>query len=396
MILPVYLDYMSTTPVLARVLKKMNECLEKEGYFGNPSSVSHRYGWEASEQVEAARAQVAMLVGANPAEIIWTSGATEADNLALKGAAYFYQRKGKHIITMSCEHKAVLDSCRYLESQGFEVTYLNPQSDGLLDMQQLVGALRSDTILVSVMHVNNETGVIQDIAAIGEFLKDRGILFHVDAAQSAGKIPLDIKKMSVDLMSFSGHKIYGPKGVGALYVRQKPKVRLVPLIHGGNQEKGLRSGTLPTHQIVGMGEAFLAAQENLAKDHQKILTLRERLWRGISQLGGIHVNGSMEQRIAACLNIRVDGVDGESLVLSLRDLAISTGSACNSASSESSHVLLSMGLTRQQAQQSIRLSLGRFTTEQEIDFVAKHFSEEVNRLRNMSPLWGVRDKFLSK
>lgn len=396
-LLPIYLDYMATTFVDPIVAQEMMSCLTKEGIFGNPASENHIYGWSARELINKARESVAKLVNADPKEIVWTSGATESDNLAIKGAASFYHRKGKHIITASTEHKAVLDTCGYLSSQGFEVTYLNPQSDGLLNLDEFKASIRSDTILASFMHVNNETGVIQDIAAIGEITRRNGILFHVDAAQSAGKVPIDLNYMQVDLMSFSGHKVYGPKGVGALYVRHTPRrVRLDPLIHGGGHEKGLRSGTLATHQIVGMGKAFALAQEHMIDDINKITQLRDRLWLGLSsRLSCVKLNAETSPRIPGCLNVRFDGVEGESLMVRLQKVAISSGSACNSANSNPSHVLLAMGLKREEAYNSIRISLGRFTTQEEVDTAIIHISEQVNRLREMSPLWdNVKKKFI--
>lgn len=395
MALPIYLDYMATTLVDPIVAQEMMACLTKEGIFGNPDSESHSYGWSARELINKARESVAKLVNADPKEIVWTSGATESDNLALKGAVSFYHRKGKHIITTSTEHKAVLDTCAYLSSQGFEVTYLNPQGDGLLNLAQFEAAIRSDTILASFMHVNNETGVIQDIAAIGEITRRHGILFHVDAAQSAGKVPIDLNYMQVDLMSFSGHKLYGPKGIGALYVRRTPRVRLEPLIHGGGHEKGLRSGTLATHQIVGMGKAFALAQERMIDDAKNITQLRDRLWLGLSKLGGVHLNAETAPRIPGCLNVRFDGVEGESLMVRLQKVAISSGSACNSANPNPSHVLLAMGLNREEAYNSIRISLGRFTTKEEVNAAIVHIAEQVNRLREMSPLWkNVKKKLI--
>ena len=383
---PIYLDCMATTPVDPAVQEAMLACLEKEGGFGNPSS-NHYYGWEALSWVNKAREQVADLVNVDPREIIWTSGATESDNLAIKGAARFYQRQGKHIVTMSSEHKAVLDTCAHLETEGFEVTYLDPEPNGLLDLEQLKSVLRKDTVLVSVMHVNNETGVIQDLAAIGKITREKGILLHADAAQSAGKIPIDLQKLNVDLMSFSAHKVYGPKGIGALYVRSNPPVRLEASIHGGGHQKGLRSGTLPTQQIVGMGVAFSTAKERLLLDREHIARLRERFWKGINGLVGLHLNGSETHGIAGCLNVYFDGVEGESLMLALRDLAVSSGSACNSANSSPSHVLSAMGLPRQQAYNSVRISLGRFTTEGEVDCAVEMIRTQVNRLRLRSPLW---------
>lgn len=378
---------MATTPVDPVVAQEMMDCLTKEGIFGNPASESHPYGWNARELINKARKSVAQLVNANPKEIIWTSGATESDNLALKGVVSFYHRKGKHIITMSTEHKAVLDTCTYLSSRGFEVTYLNPQRNGLLDLAEFEATIRSDTILASFMHVNNETGVIQNIAAIGEVAHRHGVRFHVDAGQSAGKVPIDLNRMKIDLMSFSAHKLYGPKGVGALYVRCTPRVRLEPLIHGGGHERGLRSGTLATHQIVGMGRAFALAQELMIKDSKNITQLRDRLWLGLSQLGGVHLNAKAAPRIPGCLNVRFNGVEGESLIVRLQKVAISSGSACNSANSNPSHVLLALGLSHEEAYNSIRISLGRFTTDAEVDMAIAHIKEQVNRLREMSPLW---------
>lgn len=372
---PIYLDYMSTTPVDPAVIQKMQESLSFDGFFGNPASQQHRYGWEAGELVKQARQEAAELVNADSREIIWTSGATEANNLAIKGAAFFYQRQGKHIITMSTEHKAVLNTCRYLMSKGFDVTFLDPEPNGLLDLSKLNEAVRSDTILASIMHVNNETGVIQNIAAIGDLLKEKGVLFHVDAAQSIGKLPIDLQLLKVDLLSFSGHKFYGPKGIGALYVRRKPRVRLEPLFHGGGQEWGLRSGTLATHQIVGMGMACTIAKKSLQSEYERMRGLRSRLWEGIGGLNSITVHG--EQCIPGCLNIGISGVDGEVLMRGLNDLALSSGSACTSAIPEPSHVLLAMGLTREQANCSLRISFGRFTTEEEIDYAAQQICKYV-------------------
>lgn len=387
MTLPIYLDYMATTPVDPVVAQEMMACLTKEGIFGNPASESYLYGWSARKLINKARKSVAQLVNADPKEIIWTSGATESNNLALKGTVSFYHRKGKHIVTMTTEHKAVLDTCAYLSSRGFEVTYLNPQRDGLLSLAEFEAAIRSDTILASFMHVNNETGVIQDIAAIGEIARRQGVRFHVDAGQSAGKVPIDLNRMQIDLMSLSAHKLYGPKGVGALYVRRTPRVRLEPLIHGGGHEMGLRSGTLATHQIVGMGKAFSLAQECMIEDSKSITQLRDRLWLGLSQLGGVHLNAETAPRIPGCLNVRFNGVEGESLMVSLKKVAISSGSACNSANPNPSHVLLALGLSHEEAYNSIRISLGRFTTEEEVDITIAHITEQVNRLREMSPLW---------
>ncbi len=381
---PIYLDYMATTPVDPRVAKEMQLCMDQTGCFGNPASHTHRYGWEAAERIEKARVQVAELINADPREIVWTSGATEADNLAIKGASLFYQRKGKHIICMKTEHKAVLDTCHYLSTQSFEVTYLDPEPNGLLDLDKLNQAIRPDTILVSIMHVNNETGVVQPISEIGKMLINKGIIFHSDAAQSAGKIEIDIKQLNVDLMSFSGHKIYGPKGVGVLYVRRNPRVRLVPLIHGGGHERGLRSGTMPTHQIVGMGEAFAIAKERFQMDHKKALSLRDRLWEGIEAIGGVTLNGDLKQRVSGCLNVSIDGVDAEALLSRIHDLAVSSGSACNSANPEPSYVLTAMGLSRDQANRSLRLSVGRFTTDEEVDVAIAQITKQVRRLRDAS------------
>ncbi len=385
--LPIYMDYMATTPVDPAVAKVLSECLQQKGCFGNPASQSHRYGWAASERVRIAEEQVADLIHADSREIVWTSGATESDNLAIKGAALFYQRKGKHIITMRTEHKAVLDTCVYLESQGFEVTYLDPECDGLLDLEKLKAAIRPDTILISIMHVNNETGVIQDIEAIGKLTRDAGIIFHSDAAQSVGKVEIDVTKIDVDLLSFSGHKLYGPKGIGVLYVRRTPRVRLEAQIHGGGHQRGMRSGTLATHQIVAMGEAFHIAKEAFENDCKRISKLRDRLWEGISKLGSVHLNGHPTQHVCSCLNVRFDGIEAENLLASLRDLAVSSGSACNSANPEPSHVLSAMSLSRDEANRSVRFSVGRFTTDEELDYAIKHITEQIQRLREASPLW---------
>jgi len=365
---PIYLDYSATTPVDPRVAEKMCSYLTPQGEFGNPASRSHVFGWHADEAVEKARADVAALVNADPREIIWTSGATESDNLAIKGAAHFYQKQGKHIVTVKTEHKAVLDSCRQLEREGFEVTYLDPEDTGLLDIDKFKAALRDDTILVSVMHVNNEIGVIQDIAALGEICRERKIIFHVDAAQSAGKVEIDLKQLKVDLMSFSAHKIYGPKGIGALYVCRKPRVRLEAQMHGGGHERGLRSGTLATHQIVGMGEAFRLAREEMAIDNARIIKMRDRLIEGFNDVEEVYINGDIDHRIAGNLNISFNYVEGESLIMALKDLAVSSGSACTSASLEPSYVLRALGRTDELAHSSIRFTIGRFTTEEEIDY----------------------------
>ncbi len=384
---PIYLDYSATTPVDPRVAEKMCRFLTPSGEFGNPASRSHIFGWHADEAVEQARAEVAALINADPKEIIWTSGATESDNLAIKGAAHFYHKQGKHIVTLKTEHKAVLDSCRQLEREGFEVTYLEPEPSGLLDMEKFTQALREDTIVVSVMHVNNEVGVIQDIAAIGEICRQRKIIFHVDGAQSAGKVDIDMQSMKVDLMSFSAHKIYGPKGIGALYVRRKPRVRLEAQMHGGGHERGLRSGTLATHQIVGMGEAFRLAKEEMAADNARLLTLRNRLLEGFKDVEEVYINGDLDHRIAGNLNISFNYVEGESLIMALKDLAVSSGSACTSASLEPSYVLRALGRNDELAHSSIRFTIGRFTTEEEIDYTIDLVKSKIDKLRDLSPLW---------
>ncbi len=384
---PIYLDYSATTPVDPRVAKKMCDCLTLDGSFGNPASRSHQYGWEADKLVEQARKQVAELVNADPKEIVFTSGATESDNLAIKGVAHFYKKKGKHIITCKTEHKAVLDTCRHLEREGFEVTYLEPEANGLIDLEKLKAAMRDDTILVSIMHVNNEIGVIQDIKAIGEITRERKILFHVDAAQSAGKLPIDLQDLKVDLMSFSAHKVYGPKGIGALFVRRKPRVRLEAQMHGGGHERGMRSGTLATHQIVGMGEAFHLAREEMAADNERIRMLRDRLLDGLKDIEEIYINGDLEQRIPHNLNVSFNFVEGESLMMALKDLAVSSGSACTSASLEPSYVLRALGRSDELAHSSIRFTIGRFTTEEEIDFAIEQIHQNIGKLRELSPLW---------
>lgn len=390
--LPIYLDYAATTPVDPRVAQKMMACLTLEGNFGNPASRSHSFGWNAEAAIEEARAHVAALVNADPKEIVWTSGATESNNLAIKGAAHFYQKKGRHIVTCKTEHKAVLDTCRALEREGFEVTYLDPEPNGLLDLNKLVGALRDDTVLVSIMHVNNEIGVIQDIAAIGELTRERGILFHVDAAQSAGKVPIDLETTKVDLMSFSAHKIYGPKGVGALYVRRKPRVRLDAQMHGGGHERGMRSGTLATHQLVGMGEAFRIAKEEMAAESARIKALRDRLWNGLKDMDEVYVNGDLEHRVPGNLNVSFNFVEGESLIMALKDIAVSSGSACTSASLEPSYVLRAIGRSDELAHSSIRFSIGRFTTEEDIDYAVNLVRQKVAKLRDLSPLWEMHQE----
>ena len=382
---PVYLDYSATTPIDPRVVEAMLPYLTEK--FGNPASRSHQYGWDAEAAVENARAEVAALVNADPKEIVWTSGATEANNLAIKGAANFYQSKGKHLITVKTEHKAVLDTMRELERQGFDVTYLDVLPNGLVDMAALEAALRPDTILVSIMAVNNEIGVIQPIAEIGELLRSKGILFHVDAAQATGKIDIDLSKLKVDLMSFSAHKTYGPKGIGALYVRRKPRVRLEAQMHGGGHERGMRSGTLATFLIVGMGEAFRLARLEMKEENVRIRALRDRLLKGLSDLPEIYVNGDLEQRVPHNLNISFAYVEGESLMMAVKDIAVSSGSACTSASLEPSYVLRALGLTDELAHSSIRFSIGRFTTEEEIDFTVDLLHKQIGRLRELSPLW---------
>ncbi len=385
--LPIYLDYSSTTPVDPRVAEKMKECLSMEGNFGNPASRSHRFGWLAEEAVDIARNDIADLVNADPREIVFTSGATESNNLAIKGAANFYKKRGKHIITLITEHKAVLDTTAQLEREGFEVTYLKPMPNGIVDLEELQAAMRDDTVLVSIMHVNNEIGVIQDIAAIGEICRDRKIIFHVDAAQSTGKVPIDLQNTKVDLMSFSAHKTYGPKGIGALYVRRKPRIRIEAQIHGGGHERGMRSGTLATHQIVGMGEAFRIAKEEMASENERIKMLRDLLYDGIKDIEQVYVNGDLEQRVAHNLNVRFNFVEGESLIMALKDIAVSSGSACTSASLEPSYVLRALGLNDELAHSSIRFSIGRFTTEEEIDYAVDVIQNSISKLREMSPLW---------
>ncbi len=387
--LPIYFDYSATTPVDPRVADKMIECLTMDGNFGNPASRSHVYGWKAEEAVETARRQVADLLNADPREIVWTSGATESDNLAIKGVAHFYQKKGKHIITSKIEHKAVLDTCRQLEREGFEVTYLDPDKDGVIQPEAVAAALREDTILVSLMHVNNEIGVINDIAAIGEITRANGVLLHVDAAQSAGKIDIDVDKMKVDLSSLSAHKMYGPKGMGALYVRRKPRVRLEAQMHGGGHERGMRSGTLATHQIVGMGEAAAIAKAEMHQEGERIATLRKRFWDGLSDMEEIYLNGSESQRYIGNMNVSFNYVEGESLLMSLKDLAVSSGSACTSASLEPSYVLRALGLNDEMAHSSIRFSIGRFTTEEDIDRAVEEIRTAVGKLRELSPLWDM-------
>jgi cysteine desulfurase len=383
--LPIYLDYSATTPVDPRVVDAMVPWLRD--HFGNPASRSHAYGWEAEKAVETARENVAALVNCDPREIIWSSGATESINLALKGAAHFYKDKGKHLVTVKTEHKATLDTMRELEREGFEVTYMEVDSNGLLDLGKLEAVLRPDTIAVSVMFVNNEIGVIQDIPAMGEVCRARGIIFHVDAAQATGKVVIDLGQLKVDLMSFSAHKTYGPKGVGALFVRRKPRVRLEAQMHGGGHERGLRSGTLPTHQIVGMGEAFRIAREEMATENERIRMLRDRLWAGLSQIEQVYLNGDFERRVPHNLNVSFNFVEGESLIMAIKDVAVSSGSACTSASLEPSYVLRALGRSDELAHSSIRFSVGRFTTQEEIDYTIGLLTRQVARLREMSPLW---------
>ena len=386
---PIYLDYSATTPVDPRVAEKMMACLTPDGNYGNPASRSHRFGWRAEEAVEHARSQIAELINADPREIVWTSGATESDNLAIKGAAHFYQKKGKHIVTSTIEHKAVLDTCRQLEREGYEVTYLQPNSDGLTTPDAVEAVLRDDTILVSIMHANNEIGVINDIAAIGEVTRARKIIFHVDAAQSVGKISVDMAAAKVDLLSMSAHKLYGPKGIGALYVRRKPRVRIEAQVHGGGHERGMRSGTLPTHQIVGFGEAAQIANEGMAAEAERLRFLRDRLWSGVKDMEEVYLNGHAEKRLPGALNVSFNFVEGESLIMALKDLAISSGSACTSASLEPSYVLRALGRNDELAHSSLRFSVGRFTTEQEVDYAIQQLRTAVEKLRDLSPLWDM-------
>lgn len=388
--LPIYLDYSATTPVDPRVVDAMIPYLRE--HFGNPASRSHAFGWEAEAAVERAREQVAALVNADPREIIWTSGATESTNLALKGVAHFNRDKGKHLVSVKTEHKATLDTLRELEREGFEVTYLDVQPNGLLDLKALEAALRPDTIAVSVMLVNNEIGVIQDIAAIGELMRARGIVFHCDAAQATGKVAIDLGALKVDLMSFSAHKTYGPKGIGALYVRRKPRVRLEAQMHGGGHERGLRSGTLPTHQIVGMGEAFRIAREEMSTENERIRMLRDRLWAGLARMDEVYINGDLDARVPHNLNVSFNFVEGESLIMAIKDIAVSSGSACTSASLEPSYVLRALGRSDELAHSSIRFTVGRFTTVEEIDYAVELLQRKVAKLREMSPLWEMHQE----
>jgi len=389
MLTPTYMDYSSTTPVDQRVAKKMAKYLTMEGDFGNPASRSHFYGWQAEKAVDEARTQVADLVGADPREIVWTSGATESNNLAIKGIAHFYEKRGKHIITLKTEHKAVLDTCRQLEREGFEVTYLDPLPNGLLDMDVFKKTIREDTILASIMHVNNEIGVIQDLQAIGDICRENKVFFHVDAAQSVGKLEINLESLPVDLMSFSAHKIYGPKGMGALYVSRKPRVRLEAQMHGGGHERGMRSGTLATHQIVGIGEAFAIAKAEMKDEGVRVQKLRDRLLAGFSDMEEVVVNGDLDQRISGNLNISFNYVEGESLMMAISDVAVSSGSACTSSSLEPSYVLRALGLTDELAHSSIRFSVGRYTTEKDVDDAITLVREKVQKLRDLSPLWDM-------
>ena len=385
--LPIYLDYSATTPVDERVAERMCDCLTREGVFGNPASRSHSFGWKAEKAVEEAREQVAALVGADPKEIVWTSGATESNNLAIKGAAQFYKKKGRHIVTISTEHKAVIDTCRALEREGYEVTYLDPEPNGLVDADKFAAALREDTVLASVMFVNNEIGVIQDIEKLGAICRAKGVIFHVDAAQATGKVAIDLENLPVDLMSFSAHKTYGPKGIGALYVRRKPRVRVEAQVHGGGHERGMRSGTLAVHQIVGMGEAFRIAGQEMAAENERIRMLRDRLWNGIKDMEEVYVNGDLTHRVPHNLNVSFNFVEGESLIMALKDIAVSSGSACTSASLEPSYVLRALGRSDELAHSSIRFSIGRYTTVEEIDYTIDLIRKAVGKLRDLSPLW---------
>ncbi len=385
--IPIYLDYSSTTPVDPRVAAKMSECLTKEGVFGNPASRSHSFGWESEKLIDEARGHVAKLIKANKKEIVWTSGATESDNLAIKGAAHFYKEKGNHLITLTTEHKAVLDTMRHLETEGFEVTYMNPKDNGLVDIDELKSLIKPTTTVISIMHVNNEIGVIQDLETIGKICRDNKIVFHVDAAQSPGKVDIDVDKYNIDLLSLSAHKVYGPKGIGALYVRRKPRIRLQPQMHGSGHERGFRSGTLPTHQVVGMGEAFKIAEEEMESDNKRISILRDKLWNGLNSIEEIYLNGDMKQRIPGNLNVSFNFVEGESLIMAIKDMAVSSGSACTSASLEPSYVLRALGRSDELAHSSLRISIGKYTTEEEIDYSVSLIKEAVAKLRELSPLW---------
>ena len=387
--LPIYFDYASTTPADPRVVKKMQECLSLDGNFGNPASRSHSFGWKAEEATEQARSDVASLVNCDPREIVWTSGATESDNLAIKGSARFNKATGNHIITSKVEHKAVLDSCRQLEREGFEISYLDPNSNGIITPEMVINSITDQTILVSLMHINNEIGVINDIESIGKITRERGVIFHVDAAQSTGKLPIDLSKLEVDLMSFSAHKTYGPKGIGAMYARRKPRVRLEAQIHGGGHERGMRSGTLATHQIVGIGEAFRIAKEDMVQDNIRIKSLRDKFWDGLKDMEEVYLNGDPEHRAAGFLNVSFNYVEGESLIMALKDIAVSSGSACTSASLEPSYVLRAIGLKDELAHSSIRFAIGRFTTDEEIEYTIGLVRNAVGKLRALSPLWDM-------
>ena len=387
--LPIYLDYASTTPADPRVVKKMQDCLSLDGNFGNPASRSHAFGWKAEEANEEARQHVADLVKCDPREIVWTSGATESDNLAIKGAARFYKTKGNHIVTSKIEHKAVLDSCRQLEREGFEITYLEPNEKGIISPEAVKNAIKETTILVTLMHINNEIGVVNDIETIGKITRESGVIFHVDAAQSTGKLPIDLSSLEVDLMSFSAHKTYGPKGIGAMYARRKPRVRLEAQIHGGGHERGMRSGTLATHQIVGMGEAFRIAKLEMEADNQRIKNLRDKFWDGIKDMEEVYLNGDELSRAAGFLNVSFNYVEGESLIMALKDIAVSSGSACTSASLEPSYVLRALGLKDELAHSSIRFAIGRFTTEEEVEYTINLVRDSVEKLRTLSPLWDM-------
>ncbi len=387
--LPIYFDYASTTPVDLRVVTKMQECLSLDGNFGNPASRSHAFGWKAEEATEEARLNVARLVNCDPREIVWTSGATESDNLAIKGSARFNKGKGNHIITSKVEHKAVLDSCRQLEREGFVISYLDPGSNGIVTPAMVSSEITDQTILVSLMHINNEIGVINDIESIGKITREKGIIFHVDAAQSTGKLPIDLSRLEVDLMSFSAHKTYGPKGIGALYARRKPRVRLEAQIHGGGHERGMRAGTLATHQIVGMGEAFRIAKEDMIQDNKRIKSLRDKFWDGLNDMEEVYLNGDREHRAAGFLNVSFNYVEGESLIMALKDIAVSSGSACTSASLEPSYVLRAIGLKDELAHSSIRFAIGRFTTDEEVEYTIGLVRNAVGKLRELSPLWDM-------
>jgi len=387
--IPIYLDYSSTTPVDKRVASKMTDCLTLDGAFGNPASRSHSFGWDSDQLIKDARQNVANLIKCDSKEIVWTSGATESNNLAIKGAAHFYKSKGNHLITISTEHKAVLDTMRQLELEGYSVTYLDPEPNGLLDLKKLEDAITDQTLLVSVMHVNNEIGVIQDLERIGKLTRSKKVLFHVDAAQSPGKVDIDVNKFNVDLMSLSAHKVYGPKGIGALYVRRKPRVRLEAQMHGGGHERGFRSGTLPTHQIVGMGEAFRIANDEMESDNLRIKSLRDKFWNQIKDVEEIYLNGDLENRIPGNLNISFNYVEGESLIMAIKDIAVSSGSACTSASLEPSYVLRALGRDDELAHSSIRITIGKYTTEEEVDYAVDLLKKSVEKLRNLSPLWDM-------